>query len=172
MRESRGKEQSKESSRQFLTFRLGDDFYGLDILRVREIRGWSTPRKIPNLPDFIKGVIDFRGGIVPIIDLRIRFTLDESNYDRETVIILVSIEREEQSETNSELIMGMVVDRVADVMDISSQDIKPKPELGSKLDTRYLLGVVRREERMVLLMDVDKLLDPETFTRVAHLAEH
>ena len=170
MREIADQEGKLESTHQFLTFRLGDEYYGLDILRVREIRGWSAPREIPNVPEFIKGVIDFRGGIVPIIDLRVRFALGDNSYDRETVIILVSINLE-STQSENELIMGIVVDRVADVMDVNEGGVKPKPELGSKLDTRYLLGVVKRNEQMVLLVDVDKLLDPDTFAQVSHLVE-
>ncbi len=147
--------------KQFLTFRIGEDIYGLDILRVREIRGWNKPREIPNLPAYIKGVIDFRGGIVPIIDLRLRFNLAKANYDKETVVILVSV-----TQSDRETIMGIVVDRVADVMDVSASDIKARPNLGTKLDTRYLPGIVNRKDDMVLLVDVDKLLDPETFGRV------
>lgn len=152
---------------QYLTFRIGADIYGLDILRVREIRGWTAPREIPNLPDFIKGVIDFRGGIVPIIDLRLRFSVPQADYDRETVVILVSVEQ-----SADETIMGVVVDRVADVLDANQGDIRPRPNLGSHLDTRYLPGIVKRGEEMVLLVDVDKLLDPETFGLMEALNEH
>lgn len=155
---SRSEPSDAGAVRQYLTFRLGEDVYGLDILRVREIRGWSKPRELPNVPRYIKGVMDFRGGIVPIIDLRVRFALAEALYDRETVVILVSVEHEGRSN-----IMGMVVDRVADVMDVAPGDVKPHPNLGSRLDTRYLPGIVKRGEQMVLLVDVDKLLDPETF---------
>lgn len=152
-------ESSSEGVRQYLTFRIGEDVYGLDILRVREIRGWSKPREIPNVPKYIKGVMDFRGGIVPIIDLRIRFSLANAEYDKETVVILLSVEQDGRS-----TIMGIVVDRVADVMDVAPSDIKPRPDLGAKLDTRYLPGIVNRGDHMVLLVDVDKLLDTKTFT--------
>jgi purine-binding chemotaxis protein CheW len=152
--------------KQYLTFRLGEDVFGLDILRVREIRGWSKPREIPNVPKYIKGVMDFRGGIVPIIDLRLRFALANADYDKETVVILVSVEQDGRS-----AIMGIVVDRVADVMDVEAQEIKPRPDLGVKLDTSYLPGIVNREDRMVLLVDVDKLLDTRTFSLVEELPQ-
>lgn len=152
-------ESSLEGVKQYLTFRIGEDVYGLDILRVREIRGWSKPREIPNVPRYIKGVMDFRGGIVPIIDLRIRFSLANAEYDKETVVILLSVEQDGRS-----TIMGIVVDRVADVMDVTASDIKPRPDLGAKLDTKYLPGIVNRGDHMVLLVDVDKLLDTKTFT--------
>lgn len=156
--------ESSEAMRQYLTFRIGEDVYGLDILRVREIRGWSKPREIPNLPPFIKGVIDFRGGIVPIIDLRLRFHLASAVYDKETVVILVSVQQD-----GRETIMGIVVDRVADVMDVQPKDIKQRPNLGTRLDTRYLPGIVKRGDIMVLLVDVDELLDPDTFGLVEEL---
>ncbi|MBU6954274.1 chemotaxis protein CheW [Hahella sp. HN01] len=158
-------QQSADNNLQFLTFWLGDESYGLDILRVREIRGWNRPREIPNVPRYIKGVIDFRGGIVPIVDLRVRFALPKADYDRETVVIIVSVELDKADGAEHHT-MGMVVDRVADVMDVAEKDIKARPQLGSKLDTRYLTGVVNRNEGMVVLIDVDKLLDPETFTQM------
>ena len=163
---ARATEKGTEASavRQYLTFRIANSFYGLDILRVREIRGWSQPREIPNVPRYIKGVMDFRGGIVPIIDLRVRFGQSLAEYDRETVVILVSVEQEGRS-----AIMGIVVDRVADVMDVAPADIKARPDLGDQLDTRYLPGIVKRDDHMVLLVDVDKLLDTRTFSLVEEL---
>ncbi|WP_020407298.1 chemotaxis protein CheW [Hahella ganghwensis] len=160
-----GQSASEERSSQFLTFRMGEDAYGLDILRVREIRGWSKPREILNVPKYIKGVIEFRGGIVPIVDLRMKFSLGSGPYDRETVVILVSIKHSVDDQAQDHVV-GMVVDRVADVLDIKPAQIKAKPELGSKLDTRYLKGLVNTAEGMVLLIDVDSLLDPETFFQV------
>ncbi len=156
---------SDERSSQFLTFWMGEDAYALDILRVREIRGWSKPREILNVPKYIKGVIEFRGGIVPIVDLRMKFSLGGGGYNRETVVILVSI-LQTQDDRQQEHVVGMVVDRVADVLDIKPEEIKAKPQLGSKLDTRYLRGLVNTEDGMILLIDVDSLLDPETFSRV------
>ncbi len=165
MKTSSNRETKAEAPLQFLTFRMGADAYGLDILRVREIRGWIKPREILNVPGYIKGVIEFRGGIVPIVDLRMKFALGAGEYDRETVVILVSV-RQQREDQQREHVMGMVVDRVADVIDVRGDDIKAKPELGSKLDTRYLKGLVKRDEGMVLLIDVDTLLDPETFSQV------
>ncbi|OZG75288.1 chemotaxis protein CheW [Hahella sp. CCB-MM4] len=175
MRPDRGVKDERSS--QFLTFWMGEDAYALDILRVREIRGWSKPREILNVPKYIKGVIEFRGGIVPIVDLRMKFSLGGVNYSRETVVILVSImqaatarskegDQQTGNDHQQEHVVGMVVDRVADVLDIKPEEIKAKPELGSKLDTRYLRGLVKTEEGMVLLIDVDSLLDPETFSKV------
>ncbi len=147
--------------RQALTFVLGGEQYGVDILRVREIRAWQAPRSLPNMPPFVPGVMDFRGGAVPVVDLRTRFGLPDATIDRETVIIVVSVRTADQ-----EGMMGMVVDRVADVVDLPESEIQPPPRLGQRLDTRFMSGMIRRDSRMIVLVDVDQLLDPDGFAEV------
>ncbi len=142
---------------EFLTFTLGLEDYGLDILKVKEIRGWEKIRELHNTPDFIKGVLDLRGNIVPIVDLRIRFNLDEVNYLPTTVIIVLTVG------DNDENMMGIVVDSVSDVLAITRDDIKIAPSLGSKIKTDYVIGMVTKEEHMVMLLDSEKLLDSEEF---------
>lgn len=148
---------NQQSSRQFLTFSLADEDYALDILRVREIRGWSKPRHLPDLPPFMTGVMDFRGGVAPVLDLRLRFRAEQAANDRETVIILVALHHQEQQH-----IIGLVVDRVADVIDVSPAEIRQQPALGKSIDPRYMQGVVQRDERLVVLLDIDRLLDDQT----------
>ncbi len=142
---------------QFLSFELAGEAYALKILKVVEIRGWEPVRPIPDTPEFIKGALNLRGNIVPIIDLRERFSLPAREYTPTTVIIVVNIEIEQQP-----LALGMVVDAVSDVLDVKEEDIRKTPPLGSNIDIRYMSGmVVRPDHTTVLLLNVDKLMAPE-----------
>lgn len=143
---------------QFLTFELAGESYGVEILKVQEIRGWEPVREIPNTPSFIKGALNLRGSIVPIIDLRERFGMEETEYSPITVVIVLCVETKDGSH-----VMGIVADAVSDVLDISVNDIKGSPKLGSKIDTRYMRGMFVGEKQMVMLLDTDKLLDAEEF---------
>ncbi|GAA0889541.1 MAG TPA: chemotaxis protein CheW [Rhodanobacter sp.] len=137
---------------QQLTFSLADEEYGIDILAVREIRGWSRVTRIPQAPAYLLGVLNLRGAIVPIMDLRLRFGLERENYGDNTVVIVVAI---------AERLFGIVVDAVSDVVDIDPAAIKPVPDMGAVVDTRYLKGLATHVERMVMLLDVEKLMRPE-----------
>lgn len=141
---------------QYLSFTLGDEDYGVDILRVREIKGWEAVRTLPDMPDSVKGVLDLRGIIVPIIDLRTRFNLENAEYKPTTVTIVLTVKVGER-----EQVMGVVVDSVSDVLDVSSQDMKAAPNLGTRINTRFIQGMVTLGERMVVLLDVDKLMNPD-----------
>jgi purine-binding chemotaxis protein CheW len=134
---------------EFLAFRLGQEEYGIDILKVQEIRGYDAVTKIANVPDFIKGVVNLRGIIVPIVDMRIKFNLGMPTYDQFTVVIVLNI---------SDRVIGMVVDSVSDVITLVPAQIKPAPEMGSALNTDYLTGLGTLDERMVILADIDKLM--------------
>jgi purine-binding chemotaxis protein CheW len=137
---------------QQLTFTLADEEYGVDILAVREIRSWSRVTRIPQTPDYVLGVLNLRGAIVPIMDLRLRFGLQRESYGDDTVVIIVAI---------AERLFGIVVDAVSDVVDIDPAAIKPVPDMGAVVDTRYLKGLATHAERMVMLLDVEKLMRPE-----------
>ena len=137
---------------QQLTFALADEEYGVDILAVREIRGWSHVTRIPQAPDYVLGVLNLRGAIVPVMDLRLRFGLVRESYNDTTVMIIVAI---------GARLFGIVVDAVSDVIDIDVAAIKPVPDMGAVVDTRYLKGLATHEERMVMLLDVEKLMRPE-----------
>ncbi|MDE3009279.1 MAG: chemotaxis protein CheW [Pseudomonadota bacterium] len=138
------------SAREFLTFTLGREEYGIDILKVQEIRGYDAVTHIANTPEFIRGVINLRGHIVPIVDLRIRFGLSEPRYDAFTVVIILNI---------GTRIVGIVVDSVSDVMTLRAEQIRPAPEFSSTLGTEYLLGLGALEDRMVILVDIACLLE-------------
>lgn len=146
---------------QFLTFEIAEEAYAVEILKVQEIRGWEPVRQIPNTPEYIKGALNLRGAIVPIIDLRQRFGMERGEYSPMTVVIVLCVENRGGSS-----VMGIVADAVSDVLDIKLADVKEAPNLGSSIDTRYMRGMYVAGERMVLLLDVDRLLDPEEFTRL------
>ena len=134
---------------EFLAYRLGSEEYGIDIQKVQELRGYDTVTAIANAPAFIKGVVNLRGIIVPIVDMRIKFNLGTPVYDQFTVVIILNI---------SGRIMGMVVDSVSDVITLTSEQIKPAPAMGTAVDTDYLMGLGTIEERMLILLDIDCLM--------------
>ncbi len=148
---------------QFLTFELAGEAYGIEILKVQEIRGWEPVRKIPNTPEYVKGALNLRGSIVPIIDLRVRFDMERVEYTPTTVVIVMCVE----TENLGSMVMGIVADAVSDVLDIKYGDIKSKPNLGSKIDTRYIRGIYVGKQNMVMLLDVDKLLNPDEFADIS-----
>jgi purine-binding chemotaxis protein CheW len=137
------------ASRELLTFTLGSEEYGIDILKVQEIRGYEAVTTIANAPEFIKGVINLRGIIVPIVDMRIKFKLGSVTYDETTVVIILNV---------AGRVVGMVVDGVSDVTTLKADEIKPAPEFGSGLDTKYLQGLGTVDERMIILVDIEKLM--------------
>jgi len=139
----------KGELREFLSFRLGAEEYGIEILKVQEIRGWEQPTSIANTPPFIKGVINLRGVIVPIVDLRLKFNLGEAKYDQFTVVIILSVAKR---------VVGAVVDAVSDVITLGSQQIKPAPEFGGTLETRFITGLGTVDGRMLILLDIERLM--------------
>jgi len=156
--------QSKALNAQYLTFDLAGEMYGIEILKVQEIRGWETVRDIPNTPEYIKGALNLRGEIVPIIDLRERFAMSDIEYTPVTVVIVLCVQSEQGNN-----IMGIVADAVSDVLDIKLSDIKDKPNLGAKIDTQFIRGMYVAKDRMVMLLDVDKLLNPDEFESLSGL---
>jgi purine-binding chemotaxis protein CheW len=134
---------------EYLAFKLGEEEYGIDILKVQEIRGYENVTRIANAPAFIKGVINLRGIIVPIVDMRIKFNLGEPSYDQFTVVIILSI---------AGRVMGMVVDSVSDVTTLQPEQIRPAPQMGCALNTDYLVGLGTVEERMLILLDIERLM--------------
>ena len=142
---------------QYLSFTLADEDYGVDILRVQEIRGWEEVRPLPDTPDYIKGVLDLRGVIVPIVDLRIRLNMSRVEYTATTVIIVLAV----KDAAGASHLVGAVVDGVSDVLDVDAEELRKVPSLGCRVNQRYLLGMLTRESRMVILLDVDKLFESD-----------
>ena len=137
---------------QFLTFQLGEELYGVDILRVQEIKGYTAVTKIPNTPAHIKGVLNLRGTIVPIVELRTKFGMETIDYTMFTVIVVVVVR---------EKIMGLVVDAVSDVLNIDKKEIQPAPQFGAKVDVSSLNGIGKSGDKLIALLDMDRLLSDD-----------
>ncbi len=146
---------------QFLTFQLGDELYGVDILRVQEIKGYTTVTKIPNTPSHIKGVLNLRGTIVPIVELRTKFGMPTIDYTMFTVIVVVVVR---------DRIMGLVVDSVSDVLNIDKKDIQPPPQFGAKVDVSVLTGIGKSGDKLVALLNIDRLLTESEMQKVSAVA--
>ena len=144
---------------EFLAYRLGTEEYGIDIQKVQELRSDDAVTAIANAPAYIKGVVNLRGIIVPIIDMRIRFNLGEPIYDQFTVVIILNL---------GGRIVGMVVDSVSDVITLEASQIRPAPEMGSAVETDYLLGIGTIEDRMLILVDIDRLMASAEVGLVTH----
>jgi purine-binding chemotaxis protein CheW len=144
-----------DGSHQYLTFMLDGEEYGVDILRVQEIKGWDTATPIPNTPDYIRGVLNLRGTIVPIIDLRLRFGLEQLEYGPTTVVIVLRV----MSDDERSRIMGIVVDGVSDVYNMPKENIKPSPDFGTAVDTAFVKGLATVDEKMVIMLDIDHMLN-------------
>ncbi len=149
------------TNNEFLSFTLGKEEYGIDILKVQEIRGYDAVTVLANTPEFIKGVINLRGIIVPIVDMRIKFNLGNVTYDELTVVIILNV---------ANRVVGMVVDGVSDVISLTSEQIKPAPEFGAGLDTQYILGLGTLDDRMIILADIERLMSSSDMALVEVLA--
>jgi purine-binding chemotaxis protein CheW len=146
---------------EFLAFTLGSEEYGIDILKVQEIRGYETVTRIANAPEFIKGVINLRGIIIPVVDMRIKFKLGTPVYDQFTVVIILNI---------GGRVVGMVVDSVSDVTTLTPEQVKPAPEMGTAFSTDFLIGLGTIDERMLILIDIDKLMSSSEMGLIETLA--
>lgn len=140
---------SNASPREYLTFRLGEEEYGIDILKVQEIRGYEQPTRIANAPAFVKGVINLRGVIVPIVDLRLKFDLGSADYDEFTVVIILNL---------GSRVVGMVVDSVSDVLELSPDQIREAPQINSVVDSGFITGLGTLNDRMLILIAIEKLM--------------
>lgn len=152
---------STTATAEYLTFQLGKEEYGIDILKVQEIRSYEQPTRMAQAPDFIKGIIDLRGVIVPIIDLRLKLQCAQAEYTDFTVVIILNVRG---------TVMGVVVDAVADVVALTREAIKPAPQFQSQLDAAFVTGIARMGERMLIMMDIESLLDSAEMGLVAQIA--
>ena len=144
---------------KYLTFNLEEEVYGLEILRVREIIGLMDITKVPRMPEFVRGVINLRGKVIPVVDLRLKFGMPSTEDTKETCIIVVDLD---------DILMGIVVDRVSEVLDIDEQDIDEAPEFGVSVSTEFILGMGKARDKVILLLDIGKVL---TTSEVAILAK-
>jgi purine-binding chemotaxis protein CheW len=152
----------RTGQRELLTFTLGRESYAIDILKVQEIRGYEEPTRIANTPDFIKGVSNLRGHIVPIVDLRVKLGVGEARYDGSTVVIILNILKR---------VVGIVVDGVSDVITLAPDAIKPPPEFGAALDTQYIVGLATVNEELIILVDIERLMGSRDMALVGEAAE-
>ena len=152
--EKRRNEMVEEASAQYLTFSLGGEEYGVDILRVQEVKVWTEVTVLPNTPSYIKGVLNLRGVIVPIIDLRARFAMEAVDYDETTVIVVLKLNFE-----NRDRVIGLVVDSVSDVLDVTQSAIKPVSEFELDSRSEAITGVASVNDKLVIMMDAARLLD-------------
>lgn len=136
-------------AREYLTFRLDHEEYGIDILKVQEIRGYEPPTRIANAPNFIKGVVNLRGTIVPIVDMRLKFNCSKAEYNAFTVVIILNLHNR---------IVGIVVDSVSDVMELPAESVKAAPDIDSVIDSDAVLGLGSLDDRMLILLDIEKLM--------------
>jgi len=153
---------------KYLTFNLADESYGLEILRVQELVGLSAITRVPRLPAFIAGVINLRGRVIPLVDLRLCFGMAGSAMDDRTCVIVVRVERGKDHAAA----MGVLVDEVSDVVYLAQDSIEPTPEFGTTVDTSFVKGVGRLEDRVVLLLDIDRVLSSSELDAIAQAAGH
>jgi len=134
---------------QFVTFTLGNEEYGVEILKVQEIIGYQGFTKIPNVPPFVKGVLNLRGSVVPVIDLRLKFGMPEKEYDKFTVILILEV---------AGRIIGTIVDAVSDVVTLTEDEMQPTPDFSSGIRTDFISGMGRKDDKLIILLDIDKVL--------------
>ena len=146
------KSRENESRAQYLTFHLGEEEYGIEILRVQEIKRYPAVTPIPNAPAWVKGVMNLRGTVVPVFDLRLKFGMPPKDYDRFTVIVVVNV---------GARVVGMIVDGVSDVLDIDAASVDKTPDLGAHVDTTLLQGIARNQDRLITLLDIDRAVGLE-----------
>lgn len=145
---------------QFLTFNLAEEFYGVDILKVQEIKGYTNVTKIPNTPDYLKGVLNLRGTIVPIVDLRMKFGMGVTEPTSFTVVVVVNVRNR---------VMGFLVDAVSDVLDLNTKDIQPPPALGNAVDISFVAGMGNDNDHLVTLLDIDRVLTDDEVKAVSDI---
>ena len=148
---------------QYLTFMLAGEEYGVDILRVQEIKGWGKVTSIPGTPEYVRGVMNLRGTIVPILDLRKRFSMDQIDYGPTTVVIVLRVECE-----GRDRIMGVVVDAVSDVYAVPAEELSPPPDFGGNVHVEFVRGLATVDEKMVIILNIDKLLNADDLEAVSH----
>ncbi len=146
---SQSAEATKTGAREYLTFRLDQEEYGIDILKVQEIRGYEPPTRIAHAPTFLKGVVNLRGTIVPIVDMRLKFNCSQAEYNSFTVVIILNLHKR---------VVGIVVDSVSDVMELASDNVRSAPDIESAIDSSCIFGLGSVNERMLILLDIEKLM--------------
>jgi len=156
---------SEEYAGKYLTFNLADEEYGIAILKVKEIIGMMPVTQVPKTPEFVKGVVNLRGKVIPVTDLRLKFGLPETDYTDRTCIIVIEINGQ-----NGTILVGIVVDAVSEVLNIKAEEIEPAPAFGAQLDTGFILGMAKTEEGVKILLDIDDVLNTDAVTVLQEIA--
>ncbi|HKL48423.1 MAG TPA: chemotaxis protein CheW [Desulfuromonadales bacterium] len=154
------------ASKQFLTFNLGEDIFGVEVMQVREILDYTSITRVPQTPEFMLGVINLRGRVVPVVDLRAKFGLPPTEKTRDTCIIVMEIEIEGES-----TILGAVADSVQEVMDLNEDQIEPPPRIGTRLKTEFIYGMGKREDEFIILLDIDRIFSVGELELVQEVTE-
>jgi purine-binding chemotaxis protein CheW len=152
--------------RQYLTFKLGEEVFGLDVSKVREILEFTSITKVPRTPGFMRGVINLRGGVVPVVDMRVKFGMSATEKTVNTCIIVAEVELDGDT-----TVLGALVDSVQEVFELEPSQIEPAPRIGTKLNTEFIKGMGKRDERFIILLDVDKAFSAEELSLVSTSAE-
>ncbi len=158
-----GLTKAKVTEGKFLTFVLNDEVYGIEILKVREIIGLMDITNVPQTPDYMKGVINLRGKVIPVIDLRLKFSMPEGEHTQETCTIVVEVDNTS---------IGIIVDRVSEVMEIKGDEIEDAPQFGHGIDTNFIMGLGKTKETIVILLDIAKVLSAEELAMVEEIVEN
>ena len=156
---------SEEFAGKYLTFNLADEEYGIAILKVKEIIGMMPVTQVPKTPEYVKGVVNLRGKVIPVTDLRLKFGLPEIDYTERTCIIVIEINGQ-----NGTILVGIVVDAVSEVLNIKAEEIEPAPAFGDTLDTGFILGMAKTEEGVKILLDIDEVLNTDAVTMLQEAA--
>ncbi|MEW5756506.1 MAG: chemotaxis protein CheW [Pseudomonadota bacterium] len=157
--------ENQNGNDQYLTFMLAGEEYGVDILRVQEIKGWDSATRIPNTPSYVQGVMNLRGTIVPIIDLRMRFNLGKLEYGPTTVVVVLKVDAQDKTRT-----IGVVVDGVSDVYSLNKDGLKPAPDFGNDINTDFVRGLATIGDKMVIILDINKLLNTNDMNVLINLS--
>ena len=152
---------------KFLTFVLGNEVYGIEILKVREIIGLMDITEVPQTPDYMKGVINLRGKVIPVIDLRLKFSMQEEEHTQETCVIVVEV----SSQGSAPQQIGIIVDNVSEVSDISREEIEEAPQFGQGIDTDFIMGLGKVKEKIIILLDIEEVLSAEDLEMVEEIAK-
>jgi purine-binding chemotaxis protein CheW len=146
---------------QYLTFKLGDEIYALDIGKVREVLDFTTATKVPRTPDFMRGVINLRGSVVPVVDLRLKFGMSATEKTVNTCVIITEV-----TVDNDTTVLGALADSVQEVIDLAPSDISPAPKIGTKLKTEFIRGMGKRDDRFIIILDIDKVFSSDELSLV------
>jgi purine-binding chemotaxis protein CheW len=152
---------------KYLTFFLGEEEYGVDVLFVQEIISMVSITHVPQTPPFVKGVINLRGLVIPVVDLRLKFNMEERKYDKKTCIMVVEINGPDDKKQS----MGLIIDKISEVLTIEPEEVDPPPEFGTNIKTEFIIGIAKKGETIKILLDINSVLSNEEMNAINHLSK-